>query len=128
MSAIEAAFFGALGRDGEAKTSKNGKPYLKLSLRVGDGDGAQWVSVMAFDARAIEQSDKFLKGARVYVEGRLRADEWTNAEGVKRFGLSVMSWHCRLSEIGRNKPHKSDNACATAPRSDDLPFNDEINF
>jgi hypothetical protein len=41
-SMIEAAFFGALGRDGELKTSKNGKPYLRLNIRVGDGDTAQW--------------------------------------------------------------------------------------
>jgi single-stranded DNA-binding protein len=103
MSSIECAFFGALGRDAEAKTSKAGKSYLRLNVRVGDGEAAQWISVTAFDPRAIEQADKFIKGARVYVEGRLSADEWTNAEGVKRFGLSVMSWHCRLSEIGRNK-------------------------
>jgi single-stranded DNA-binding protein len=44
------------------------------------------------------------KGARVYIEGRLTLDEWTNAEGVQKRGLSVMSWHARLSEIGRAKP------------------------
>jgi single-stranded DNA-binding protein len=108
MSAIEAAFFGALGGDAEKKISKTGKPYLRMNIRVGaDRDSAQWVSVLAFDAKAIEQADKFLKGARVYVEGKLHLDEWTNAEGVKRFGLSVMSWHCRLSEIGRNKSKRA---------------------
>jgi single-strand DNA-binding protein len=107
MSGIEAAFFGALGRDAETKTSKNGKNYLRLSMRVGEGDTAQWVSVMAFDPRAIEQTDKFLKGARVYVEGRLSADEWTAQDGTKRHGLSVMAWHCRLSEIGRNKSKRA---------------------
>jgi len=108
MSGIEAAFFGALGRDCESKTSKAGKPYLRLNVRVGDDrDNAQWVSVLAFDQRAFEQAAKFIKGARVYVEGRLSCDEWTNAEGVKRFGLSVMSWHCRLSEIGRNKSKRA---------------------
>jgi single-strand DNA-binding protein len=108
MSAIEAAFFGALGRDCESKTSKAGKPYLRLNVRVGDDrDDAQWISVLAFDPRAIEQAEKFVKGAKVYIEGRLSADEWTNAEGVKRFGLSVMSWHCRLAEIGRNKSKRA---------------------
>jgi len=130
---IETAFFGALGRDAEAKTSKNGKNYLRLNVRAGDGDDAQWLSVMAFDPRAIEQADKFLKGARVYVEGRLSADEWTNAEGVKRFGLSVMSWHCRLSEIGRNKSARK-NGDAKPPAQDKPAaaagndFNDEIPF
>ena len=135
MSGIEAAFFGALGRDCESKTSKAGKPYLRLNVRVGDDrDDAQWISVLAFDPRAIEQADKFLKGARVYVEGRLSCDEWTNAEGVKRFGLSVMSWHCRLSEIGRNKksqpkrngdakpPAQEKPASANDFHDDEIPF------
>jgi single-stranded DNA-binding protein len=104
MSGIEAAFFGALGRDAEAKTSKAGKAYLRLNVRVGDGDGVQWVSVMAFDQNAIDAADKLLKGARVYVEGSLSVTEWSGQDGVKRHGLSVMSWHCRLSQIGRNKP------------------------
>jgi single-stranded DNA-binding protein len=136
MSGIEAAFFGALGGDaGEVRTSKNGKNYLRLNVRVGDGDGAQWVSILAFDPRAIEQADKFVKGARVYVEGRLSADEWTNAEGVKRFGLSVMSWHCRLSEIGRNKKPQPKRNGAKPPAPDKSAagsagqeFNDEIPF
>lgn len=131
MSGIEAAFFGALGRDFESKTSKAGKPYLRLNVRVGDDrDNAQWVSVLAFDPRAIEQATKFIKGARVYVEGRLSCDEWTNAEGVKRFGLSAMSWHCRLSEIGRNKP-KRDSDAKPRPQSKSTlanDFNDEIPF
>jgi single-stranded DNA-binding protein len=103
MSGIEAAFFGALGRDAESKISKGGKPYLRLNIRVGDGDGAQWVSVMVFDQSAIDAVDKLIKGARCYVEGSLSVTEWSGQDGVKRHGLSVMSWHCRLSQIGRNK-------------------------
>jgi hypothetical protein len=57
MSNIECAFFGVLGRDGEAKTSKAGKPYLRLNMRVGDGESAVWVGVMAFDTKAIEAAD-----------------------------------------------------------------------
>jgi single-strand DNA-binding protein len=108
MSGIEAAFFGALGRDAEAKTSKAGKPYLRLNVRVGDGDGAQWVSVMVFDQSAIDAVDKMIKGARVYVEGSLSVTEWDGQDGAKRHGLSMMSWHCRLSQIGRNRPRKAD--------------------
>lgn len=106
MSGLEVAFFGALGRDAESKVSKAGKAYLRLNVRVGDGDGAQWVSVMVFDQSAINAADKLLKGARVYVEGSLSVTEWEQ-DGAKRHGLSVMSWHCRLSQIGRNKPPRA---------------------
>lgn len=113
---IEAAFFGSLGRDADHKTSKSGKPYLRLSVRVGDGDDVQWLTVMAFDENAIEAAEKYVKAARVYVEGRLSTNEWTGQDGTKRLGLSVMSWHCRLSQIGRNRPkRKSANDEAGRP-------------
>lgn len=133
---IEAAFFGVLGRDAEQKTSKAGKQYLRLNVRVGDGDGAQWVNVMAFDPKAIEVADKMLKGARAYVEGSLRLDQWEQQDGTKRAGLSVMSWHCRLAAIGRNRKPKvnvaggsveqSSPSAATAPANDF--HNDKIPF
>ena len=107
MSGLEAAFFGALGRDAESKTSKTGKPYLRAGVRVGDGEAAQWVNVTAFDEKAIAAADSFVKGARVYVEGRLSLDEWTAQDGTKRTSLSCLSWHCRLAEIGRNKPKRA---------------------
>ena len=131
MSAIEAAFFGSLGRDAESKTSKAGKPYLRINVRVGDDDAAQWVSVMVFDAKAIDVADKLVKGARVYVEGKLSIDEWTGQDGAKRHGLSAMSWHCRLSQIGRNRPTR-DNGAKSQPSdghaAPDRDLNDEIPF
>lgn len=127
MSGIEAAFFGSLGKDGERKTSKAGKEYLRLNVRVGDSEAAQWINVTAFDASAIETAEKFVKAARIYVEGRLSLDEWTAQDGAKRTSLSCLSWHCRLAQIGRNKPSRA--------RVDDKPtaqsagaFNDKIPF
>lgn len=131
MSAIECAFFGALGRDAERKTSGSGKDYLRLNVRVGDGDSVQWINVTAFDQDAIDTTDKLVKGARVYIEGRLSVSEWTASDGAKRHGLSVMSWHCRLAAIGRNKKSESKREVAkpyasTAARDRDL--DDSIPF
>jgi hypothetical protein len=67
---IEVAFFGTLGRDAESKTSKTGKPYVRLSVRVGDGDTAQWISVMAFDRTAIEAAEKYTQGTRLLRRGK----------------------------------------------------------
>lgn len=115
---IEAAFFGTLGRDSEPKTSKAaGKPYLRLAVRIGDGESAQWISVNSFDASA--DPEKLKKGARVYVEGRLSLDTWTGKDGTERTGLSCMSGHTRTAQIGRNKPPKHNAAPTAAPRSHD---------
>jgi single-stranded DNA-binding protein len=129
---IEAAFFGTLGRDGELKTSTNGKPYLRLNVRTDDGDAALWVSVMAFDPEAIGMAGRFTKGARVYVEGKLSQTEWTGADGARRHGLSCLAWHCRLSQIGRNRPKRPRDDTRQRQR-DDKPanrgfYNDDLPF
>jgi hypothetical protein len=100
---IETAFFGALGRDGELKTSRNGKQYVRLNIRVDSGDQAQWLSVTSFDPDAIAHVDKLVKNARVYAEGSLTLQEWVAADGTKRHGLGVLSWHTRLAGIGVNR-------------------------
>jgi hypothetical protein len=127
MSGIESAFFGALGADAEQKTSKAGKQYVRLRVRVGDGDGAQWVSVMSFDADAIAAAERLIKGARVYIEGRISLDEWTGQDGNKRHGLSCLSWHTRLSHIGKQKPPRelregADDTLAQRQFDDGIPF------
>lgn len=114
MSGLEVAFFGVLGRDAESKISGSGRNYLRLNVRVGDGDAVQWVGVTCFDSKAIDVVDKLTKGARVYVEGRLTLDEWTGQDGAKRHGLSTVAWHCRLSAIGCNRPKREQNEKAPA--------------
>jgi single-stranded DNA-binding protein len=70
--------------------------------------------------QAVTAVDKLVKGARVYIEGSIKLDEWTAQDGTKRSGLSVLSWHCRLAEIGRNKPKRdttTDSVTSAAPPS-----------
>jgi single-stranded DNA-binding protein len=126
MSGIECAFFGALGRNAESKVAKSGKPYLKLNCRVGDGESAVWVSVMCFDERAIDVAEQMTKGARVYCGGRLEPTEWTGQDGAKRHGLSCMSWHTRLAQIGRQKPKHERNNGPSRHNEIDPPLNDPI--
>jgi single-stranded DNA-binding protein len=122
MSSIEVALFGTLGRDAERKISKTGKSYLRLNVACGE----QWVSVMAFDERAIAVADKLVKGARVYCEGRLSLHEWTASDGTTRSGLSVMSWHCRLAQIGRAKVKAEKPKPAPQTAAAGAPFDDPI--
>jgi single-stranded DNA-binding protein len=105
---LECAFFASLVRDAEVKISKAGKQYLRFNARTGDGDSSQFINTMVFDPEVIAVADKLVKGCRVYVEGRLSLDEWTGQDGAKRHGLSATAWHCRLSQIGRNRPRKTD--------------------
>ena len=128
---IECAFVGALARDAESKTSKSGKEYLRFTVRVGDGDDADWVTVTSFDDRALEFRAKFVKGARVYVEGKLSLNKRTDQSGVQKTGLSVMSFHSHLAEIGKNKPpreHQTTAAARRDPVKRSAPPDDSLDF
>ena len=114
---------------------RSGKTYLRLNIRTDDGDAAQWINVTCFDQQAIEAVDRLVKGARLYCEGSIKLDEWAASDGTKRTGLSCLSWHCRLSQIGRNRPSKSSISVAAGTNSKptrsaavagDRDLNDEI--
>jgi single-stranded DNA-binding protein len=131
---IEAAFFGSIGKDPERKTSQAGRAYLRLNVRVGNGDGVQWVNVMAFND-VDDLADRLKKDSKVYIEGAITADAWIDRDGKARASLSAMTWRCvETHRIGRNKQKKEEPraadgvvAGAEAQRRDDLP-NDEIPF
>lgn len=124
---IEAALFGTLGRDAELKTSSKGKPYLRANIAVSEGEATTWVNATIFDQAAVEGAAKLVKGARIYIEGRLQLSEWTDRDGRQRHGLSLMSWHCRLSAIGRNRKRDDRREGPGAPAGgyaldDEVPF------
>jgi single-stranded DNA-binding protein len=116
---IEVALFGSLSRDADVKISKAGKRFLRLNARTGNDEGSQWVSILCFDETAVSMSDRFTSGARIYCEGSLKSEEWVDKSGAKRFGLTVLSWHCRLSAIGRNRQKRKTDGGPSATSSTD---------
>jgi single-stranded DNA-binding protein len=122
---IECAFVGVLGRDAEVRTSAKGRQHLKMNVRCAEGDDAQWVSTLSFDEQAIQQACAFLKGCKIYIEGRISMNEWQDQSGAKRFGLAAIANHSRLVAIGRHRPRdQGDNgyrqAAARWQRGDDV--------
>jgi single-stranded DNA-binding protein len=130
MTDIECAFFGALTREADHRTSKNDKPFTLLNVIMGDGDGRQFVSVVVFGDAAVEVAG-LEKGRRDYVEGRIEINEWTGPDGNKRSGLKVLSFHTmEVSKIGRRrdrKPAVAKDDGDTAPGGNDF-HSDEIGF
>lgn len=119
---IGCAFFGHIGRDAAAKTSKNGNPYLRLSVRAGEGDATQWVTVMYFGDDVAELAPKLEKGSGVYIEGTIRLDTWEKQDGTKSSSLSVMASRCELPKIGKNRPKQERKPRErTAPAQDQAP-------
>jgi single-stranded DNA-binding protein len=115
MKGIEAATSGTICGEIELKTSKNGTPYLSLSLAVdvGNDDGKpQWVRVACFGDTAKAIASRAKKGDRVYCEGSLTMTQWNDAYGEVKHGLNVAAWKAELigaSAIGKNRKRQVEN-------------------
>src|SRR2546423_9599031 len=98
MSFNKIIVVGNLGRDPELRYTPQGTPNCTFSLasneRRKNSTGEQqdittWFRVTVWGKRA-ETCAKYLTRANsVYVEGRLRLEEWTDKEGKPRFTLEV---------------------------------------
>ena len=107
MTGIECAFTGRLAHEPEIKTSKAGKPWASLSVGVGESEALQWVRVAVFGEMA-EAIRALPKGAKVYVEGRLKLEEWTGKDGVARHGLNVAATLVQpIGQIGKKRTSKA---------------------
>jgi single-stranded DNA-binding protein len=77
-----------------------------------------------------ELAERLKKDSKVYIEGTLTADAWTDRDGKARVNLNVMTWRCvETHRIGRNKrERKSADKPGAAVRRDDDFHNDPIPF
>src|SRR3712207_2147304 len=116
MNGLHCAFTGRLGTDPDRKYTRTGKPLLSFSVAVDENSTAteeraapdtQWVRVTCWDQRAEELADVLKKGSLVYVEGKLRQNTWTAADGAERHGLNVSAWRVDVQgAIGKRAPQR----------------------
>src|SRR5262245_32434873 len=101
---LDVAFYGVLIRDAERKSSAAGRPYLRMNVRVGTGDFAQFPQVMVFD-NVDQLAERLRKDSRVYIEGQGNLEAWLDRDGKPRATLKVLSSRCIETHlIGQKKP------------------------
>jgi single-strand DNA-binding protein len=128
INGIETCFLARVGTEPEVKTSAAGKPWAALNVVVGDKDDEQqWIRLVVFGDRATQLAVS--KGDRVYVEGRLKLDNWTSKTGEAKSGLKVAAWKVeRLGEIGKNKPAANTQGDSTPAQARSRPAASRANF
>lgn len=93
MSFNKIAIYGFLGRDPELRYTPQGTAVCKLSIATTekrqDKEYTTWFRVSAWGRHAELCNEYLSKGAPVYVEGRLRQEEYTDRDGNKRTNLEV---------------------------------------
>jgi single-strand DNA-binding protein len=90
---------GNLTRDPDVRVMSNGRPVCNFGLALNrsykDAEGnrkeeATFVDVECFGPRAEAVGRFFTKGRAIFVEGRLKFDQWESKEGEKRSALKVV--------------------------------------
>src|SRR5215467_6927888 len=98
MSFNKITIVGYLGRDPELRYTPQGKALCKMSIatteRRKDVTGeteehTTWFRVTAWGRQAELAAEYLAKGRQVYVEGRLRLEEYTDREGNPRTSAEV---------------------------------------
>jgi single-strand DNA-binding protein len=98
MSFNKIILVGNLGRDPELRYTPQGTPVCNFTVatnekrkdRAGETqDITTWFRVTLWGRQAETASQYLTKGRPIYVEGRLRLDEYTDRDGNKRQTLEV---------------------------------------
>jgi len=98
MSFNKIILVGNLGRDPELRYTAQGTPVCSFSMatterrkdRNGESqDQTIWFKVTLWNRLAETASQYLQKGKSVYIEGRLRVEEYTDREGRPRTSLEV---------------------------------------
>ena len=142
---------GNLTRDPDVRMMSNGRPVCNFGLALNrsykDGEGNRkeettFVEVESFGPRAEAVGRFFTKGRSIFIEGRLKLDQWESKEGEKRSALRVVldsfefvdskqdgaSSQPRISDTPPS-PESEDTKSSTSPSTnkevtldDDVPF------
>lgn len=97
MSFNKIILVGNLGRDPELRYTPDGTPVCSFSMattekRKKDGESSDvttWFRVTLWRRQAEVASQYLTKGKSVYIEGRLRVEEYTDRDGKTRHSLEV---------------------------------------
>ena len=141
MSFNKVILVGNLGRDPELRYTPQGTPVCSFSMATNERrkdktgemqDHTTWFRVTLWGRQAETASQYLTKGRPVYIEGRLRVEEWTDRDGKPRHTLEVHATDMQFIGGGRSEEPPMERAAAAtgggAPSEqadlteDDIPF------
>lgn len=95
MNIAKAIVAGALTRDPELRYGEqDNKAYARFTVAVNRGQATDFVNCVAFGVKAENITKYFRKGSRIYVEGNLRSNTYTNRDNVK-----ITAWEVSVTEF-----------------------------
>lgn len=110
MSFNKIIIVGNLGRDPELRYTPQGSAVCNFSMATNEKrrdksgdlqDITTWFRVTLWNKQAETASKYLQKGSQVYIEGRLKLDEWTDRDGNTRQTLDVTATDMQFISGGR---------------------------
>jgi len=109
---------GNLGNDPEMKYANSGSAIARLSIATSEqwndkntGDKqerTEWHRVVFFGRLAEIAGEYLRKGSQVYIEGSLRTDKYTDANGVEKYSTDIVGREMQM--LGGRSGGMGDNA------------------
>lgn len=125
MSFNKIILVGNLGKDPELRYTPQGTPVCSFNMATNErrkdrntgeaNDIATWFRVTLWGRQAETASQYLSRGNPVYIEGRLRVEEYVDRDGKARYSLEVNATDMQF--IGGNGGSKSNAAAAGAGSS-----------
>jgi len=105
---------GRLVRDPDVRKSQAGLTICGIRLAVDDNhtkeDRADFINVTVFGKQAVNCAKWLSKGMPCGVSGRIRSDEYTDKDGVKRYPIKVTADYVQFLEYPRRGGENAQNA------------------
>ena len=138
MSFNKIILVGNLGRDPELRYTPQGTPVCSFSLATNErrkdrttgenNDITTWFRVTLWGRQAETASQYLTRGRPVYIEGRLRVEEWTDRDGKPRHTIEVHATDMQfIGGGGRGEEAGSAPAKAAAAPGDSNPEPTDLN-
>lgn len=94
---------GNLGANPKSITGKNGQPFVTATLATNElfkqndewKTKVEWHQLVLF-GKITKVAEYLKKGSQVYLEGKLRSNQWTDNEGNSRQAFSIVVNHIQL--------------------------------
>lgn len=146
MSFNKITIVGNLGRDPELRYTPQGNAVCNFSVATNEKrrdkngemqDITTWFRITLWGKQAENASKYLTKGSPVYIEGRLKVEEWTDRDGKGRYTLEVNATDMQFLSSGGRGDEMSGGAAdetgfgddasemsksSAAPTDDDIPF------
>ena len=98
-------FIGRLGKDVEMRFLPSGKAVASFSIACGESwkdqqgqkqERTEWVNITAFDKLAEIIGEYLAKGSKVYIQGKMKTEKYTDNNGVEKYSTKIIAQNMQM--------------------------------